>query len=86
MHPVGGGEFADGGHEDLAEDNPDACRGCHGNDGEGTVLSRVAVDRTFAIEECEEGSLCPNQEEENFTVTLNKGDQVSCTLCHENEL
>jgi hypothetical protein len=86
MHPVGGGEFADGGHEDLEEDNPDSCRACHGNDGEGTVLSTVAVDRTFTIEECEEGSLCSNQEEENFTVTLNKGDQVSCTLCHENKL
>ena len=88
MHPVGelGLKFADGGHEDIAEDNPDACRACHGRNGEGTVLSKVATDRSFTIEECEKGSLCPNDEVKNFRVTLAKGTQVSCTLCHENEL
>ena len=86
MHPVGGTDFADGGHEDLAENNPDACRSCHGNNGEGTVLSRVAVDRNFIIDECEGGSLCPGSEVNNFSVSLAQGTQVSCTLCHENEL
>jgi hypothetical protein len=88
MHPTGasGQRFADGGHEDLAEDNPNACRACHGKNGEGTVLSKVATDRSFVIEECEGGSLCPGGEHENFTVNLSKGTEVSCTLCHENEL
>jgi hypothetical protein len=88
MHPTGvsGLRFADGGHEDLAEDNKNACRACHGQNGEGTVLSKVAVDRSFVIDECEDGSLCPGGESENFTVNLTKGMEVSCTLCHENEL
>lgn len=86
MHPVGGTRFANGGHEDVAEDNPDACRACHGRNGEGTVLSVVAAPRQFVIEECDDGTLCPGREIENFRVTLQKGDEVSCTLCHENEL
>jgi len=86
LHPVGGGAFANGGHEDLAEDQANQCRACHGNNGEGTVLSRVAANRSFVIEECENGSLCGNAEVNNFQVNLKKGSKVSCTLCHENEL
>lgn len=86
MHPVGGSEFADGGHEDLAEDQANSCRSCHGNNGEGTVLSKVATNRSFVIEECENGTLCPSGETKNFTVNLTKGQQVSCVMCHENEL
>jgi len=86
MHPVGGTRFANGGHEDLAEDKAGDCRSCHGNNGEGTVLSRVAADRSFVIEECEGGTLCPGKEQKNFTVTLKKGTEVTCTLCHKNEL
>lgn len=47
MHVVNDSRFANGGHEDLAERNPNACRACHGQRGEGTVLSRVAATRTF---------------------------------------
>ena len=86
MHPVGGTKFANGGHEDLAEKNGDACRACHGRNGEGTVLSRVAVTRSFTIEECENGKLCPGGERKNVKVTLQKGLQVSCDLCHGNKL
>jgi hypothetical protein len=86
MHPVGGTRFADGGHEHIAESDQDACRACHGLNGEGTVLSRVAVNRTFTIEECKDGSLCPNGEYENFTVELTRGEPVSCGMCHDNEL
>jgi hypothetical protein len=86
MHAVGGTRFADGGHEDVAESEKDACRACHGRNGEGTVLSRVAVNRTFTIEECEQGTLCPNGEYENFTVHLTRGEPVSCAMCHENKL
>ena len=86
MHPVGGTRFANGGHEELAERNPDACRACHGVNGGGTVLSRVAADRSFTIGECEGGTLCPGGEARNVTVHLRKGTQVSCNLCHENKL
>jgi len=88
MHPTGdsGLNFADGGHEDLAENNKDACRACHGRNGQGSVLSKVTADRSFVIEECEGGSLCQGGKSKNFTVNLTKGTQVSCTLCHENEL
>lgn len=86
LHPVGGGTFADGGHEEIAEDNANQCRSCHGNNGEGTVLSRVATSRSFLIEECENGTLCPGGEQEPFQVELAKGTQVSCNMCHENEL
>jgi len=86
MHPVGGTSFADGGHENLAEGQKDTCRACHGLNGEGTVLSRAAVARTFTIEECKNGTLCPNGEYENFTVQLTRGEPVSCVMCHGNEL
>jgi hypothetical protein len=72
MHPVGDTSFSDGGHEDLAEDDPDACRACHGVNGEGTVLSRVATDRILS-----------NEDE---TVTLARGEPVTCSQCHDNEL
>ncbi len=72
MHPVGDTRFSNGGHEDLADNNRNACRACHGRDGEGTVLSRAAVDRTLS--------------NEGRTVQISQGEMVNCTHCHENEL
>jgi hypothetical protein len=75
MHPVGDTSFSNGGHEDMVEHNSamkDACRACHGRNGEGSVLARAATDRVLRSE--------------HGTVTLNRGDQVTCDLCHENEL
>ncbi|MCU7843043.1 MAG: cytochrome C [Candidatus Thiodiazotropha sp. (ex Monitilora ramsayi)] len=72
MHPVGDTGFSDGGHESLAEKNPDACRACHGRNGEGTVLSRAATDRILS--------------NEGETVEIALGEPVTCTHCHENEL
>jgi hypothetical protein len=72
MHPVGNTRFSDGGHEELAEENPDACRACHGRDGEGTVLSRAAADRAL--------------DNEDETVQILEGEMVNCIHCHENEL
>lgn len=69
MHPVGNTNFANGGHEGIAEDDRNACRACHGQNGEGTVLSKVAADRTFR-----------NRKH------LSKGDKVTCSLCHRNQL
>ncbi|HKI48931.1 MAG TPA: cytochrome C, partial [Desulfobacteria bacterium] len=71
-HPVGATRFANGGHESLAEHSGDKCRACHGTNGEGTVLSVVATDRSLSVE--------------GHTVSLAKGEMVSCNLCHENEL
>ncbi len=72
MHPVGNTRFSNGGHENLADSNPNACRACHGRNGEGTVLSRAAVDRTLS--------------NEGRTVRIQQGEMVNCTHCHENEL
>jgi len=73
IHPVGDSSFSDGGHEHIAEqNNGDACRACHGLNGEGSVLSRVATDRTL--------------KNEGKTITLSKGEVVSCSLCHKNKL
>ena len=72
MHPVGNTRFSNGGHEDMAERNPNACRACHGRNGEGTVLSRAAVDRVLS--------------NEGRSVQISQGEMVNCTHCHENEL
>lgn len=49
MHPIGsaGSNFVNGGHDDFAEGNRNACRACHGQNGEGTVLSAMATDRVL---------------------------------------
>ncbi len=82
MHPVGsaGVDFADGGHEGMADSNPDACRACHGRNGEGTVLSTMHTDR---ILDCDEvTAFCPDGSSQLFP----EGYQVTCTDCHGNEL
>ncbi len=73
MHPISQ-SWANGGHENAAENNPNACRACHGRTGQGTVLSKTAVARTFT------------NIEDRGTVTFTKGQQIGCTHCHENEL
>lgn len=72
MHPVGDTRFSNGGHENLAEQDKDACRACHGRNGEGTVLSRAAADRSLS--------------NEGRTVNIAKGEMVNCTHCHSNKL
>ncbi len=72
MHPVGRTSFADGGHENMAERDGDSCRACHGQNGEGTVLSRAAADRDFS------GFKRGGQ--------VSKGTPITCTMCHGNEL
>ncbi|MEW8646067.1 MAG: cytochrome C [Candidatus Thiodiazotropha endolucinida] len=59
-------------HEEFYEDNPNACRSCHGQNLEGTVLSMTAADRTFLSDD--------DGERTRFVA---KGTPVSCTLCHE---
>ena len=72
LHPVGDTKFSDGGHEKLAKKNGDACRACHGLNGEGSVLSRAATDRTL--------------KKEHGTISVSKGEVITCTLCHDNKL
>jgi len=72
MHPVGNTSFSNGGHENLAKSNRNACRACHGQNGQGTVLSRAATDRSLS--------------NEGRTVQIAKGEMVNCSHCHSNEL
>jgi hypothetical protein len=71
MHPVGDQHFVNG-HEDLVGANRAQCRACHGQTGQGSVLSKVAATRTFSTE--------------GGQKTLTAGQQVSCGLCHGNPL
>ena len=82
MHPIGsaGEKFAGGDHEELAKNNPNACRACHGQNGEGTVLSVMAQDRVL---ECDDSTaFCPN----GNSVLFPNDHEVGCTECHDNEL
>jgi len=82
MHAVGsaGLNFARESHVDVAKNNPDACRACHGQNGEGTPLSAMFIDRVM---ECkDETAFCPDGNSELFP----KGYQVTCTDCHEDKL
>ncbi|HBD10108.1 MAG TPA: cytochrome C, partial [Syntrophobacteraceae bacterium] len=45
MHPVGDSRFISG-HDNLFGANRAQCQACHGQTGQGTVLSKVAVNRT----------------------------------------
>ncbi len=47
MHVVGNTNFADGDHKRNWDHNGDPCRACHGQNGEGTVLSRTSTDRNL---------------------------------------
>ncbi|MFP5213219.1 MAG: cytochrome C, partial [Acidobacteriota bacterium] len=56
MHPVGDSRFMSG-HESLAEGNLNACKTCHGQTGQGTVLSKVAANRTVGSRSFTKGEL-----------------------------
>jgi hypothetical protein len=68
MHPVGNSRFVNGGHEDFAEGNLQACAACHGAQGQGTVLSEAAVDRTGL----------------SGGRTITRGTLLGCNICHGN--
>ncbi|MBL3591657.1 MAG: PKD domain-containing protein [gamma proteobacterium endosymbiont of Lamellibrachia anaximandri] len=70
MHAVGITSFADAKHKEKLD--KDACRECHGQNGEGSVLSRTAADRDFRG--IKDGGFVP------------KGTPVTCTECHSNKL
>jgi len=56
MHVVADSRWTNGGHGDLADQNPQACAVCHGNDYRGTVLSRTAALRDFGSHTVAKGS------------------------------
>ncbi len=73
MHPVGQSWIS--GHRTVFKDSRTPagnCQACHGNQLQGSVLAKVATNRSFNVE--------------HSTRTLAQGTQVSCTLCHENPL
>ena len=47
MHNVGDARWANGGHSDFYDRDPDACLACHGLNREGTVLARAGADRPW---------------------------------------
>jgi hypothetical protein len=70
MHPVGSSRFVYGGHALLARSDLQSCAACHGLQGQGTVLSKVALNRTLTIGPT--------------TVILTQGQLVNCGICHSN--
>ncbi len=84
MHPVADSMWING-HHDVFEDGAtpkNNCQSCHGAKLEGTVLSATPVDRTLP---CDDGdsrkAACVGG-----VIKLKAGQQVGCTLCHENPL
>lgn len=67
LHNVNDARWVNG-HKQLYRRDNNSCKACHGKQLEGSVLSKVAVDRTFQVEGRE--------------VTLKKDTQVSCSVCH----
>jgi len=80
MHPVNDSHWNEE-HEEVAEHNLGQCKSCHGQLLEGTALSRMAATRTLKCDD-EDGFACGRDER----ITLTKGTEVSCDLCHENPL
>ena len=81
MHPVGSSNWNQG-HESVAERNSGQCKSCHGNNGEGTVLSRTSAQRQWTCASSS-GSLCSREGQQ---ITVAKGTEVSCTQCHSNKI
>ncbi len=74
MHPVDQNWV--NGHHDVYGDSATpagTCQACHGSQLQGSVLSRTATNRTFAVDD-------------GRTRSIAQGTQVSCTQCHEDPL
>jgi hypothetical protein len=66
-------------HKNYRNDGP-GCQSCHGNDLNGTVLSRTADERTVSCKD-NKGTL-PGCAAGNQTAIIPKGTPVSCGMCH----
>ena len=71
MHPVGSGWIS--AHKDNGKSS--SCLACHGSDRRGTVLSRAFADRTLTF----------SDDGVSRSVTLFRGENVSCFICHKRE-
>ncbi len=69
MHNVNDMSFIDDAHGDMYEQNPAACKACHGANKHGTVLSRTSRNRQWTIED--------------QPVVMPRGTIVGCDVCHE---
>ncbi len=84
MHPVNDTTW-NLNHKEVFKDGrtpAGTCQACHGSQLKGSVLARVAADRSLPCDEstgCRDTSL-------GKRIFLAKGTQVSCTLCHGNPL
>jgi hypothetical protein len=56
MHPVGDSRFISD-HDSLAKANKAQCQACHGQTGQGTVLAKVAVNRTVGSRTFTQGEM-----------------------------
>jgi hypothetical protein len=56
-------------HENVYEQNKNACRACHGLDLRGTPLSRAFASRTFKTDD-------------KGTILIPTGTEVACNICH----
>ena len=82
MHPVNSEMWVNKHKEVDKDNNRNACRACHGGDGEGTVLSRAATNRVL---ECKDTDLPGCVEtSQGKVINISKGTEVSCSQCHEN--
>ena len=84
MHPVNDSNWNKN-HKEVFEDGGTPagnCQACHGQNLQGSVLSRVAADRNLL---CAESTGC-RETSQGKRILLAKGTQVSCSLCHENPL
>ncbi|HBE92733.1 MAG TPA: cytochrome C [Gammaproteobacteria bacterium] len=80
MHPVGSAHWNTH-HKEARQGGGANCRTCHGPDGEGTVLSRMAQDRTLECKDSQ-GDFCTGEGPKLFP----KGHVVGCNDCHANHL
>ncbi|MFZ1201900.1 MAG: hypothetical protein WAO07_17155 [Desulfobacterales bacterium] len=69
LHNVADARWVDESHGDFYERDKAGCKACHGLELRGTPLAKTAAARSFRVED--------------NTVTLAKGDLVSCNRCHE---
>lgn len=71
MHPISENWIKS--HEDYGTNT--SCKGCHGTDLKGTVLSRAFADRTITFSE----------DGQTHSLTLWRGETLSCFICHKQE-
>jgi hypothetical protein len=73
MHNVVDMQWVDHKHNDFYEDHESECRACHGTDLLGSPLGRAAAKRVFVID----------MDKGPQTITIAKGDEIRCDLCHK---